>query len=66
VLPPPLSPLFVPVEPAIRRIPSGGQILRLDGGVAPIYAAVRVGDGFETYGLGFSPEAAERALLSVK
>lgn len=61
-LPPPLSQLFTPMEPALSRLDGGGQVLRLDGGPAPLYAAVVIGDGYETYGLAYSAEGAERAL----
>ena len=49
------------VFPAIDL--KGGQVVRLLGGVAPLYAAIAFDGEHEVYGLGFSAQAAKRALL---
>jgi hypothetical protein len=63
-LPPPLAQLYTPATPAIRSLVGGGQLLRLDGGPIPLYAAIRVDGEQEVTGLGYTPEAAVTALLA--
>ncbi|MEZ4239304.1 MAG: CBS domain-containing protein [Myxococcota bacterium] len=60
-VPPPLAQLYTgrprPVD-AVRT----GEVLRLDGGMMPLYAArAAEGGDQETWGLGFAPEGAKRA-----
>lgn len=62
LLPPPLANLYTPAEPPLRSRGDGGQVLRLDGGVMPLFVAVAVDGDQEVWGVGFTPEAAERAL----
>lgn len=61
VLPAPLALLYSPREPALDKT-DDTELLRLDGGNLPLYAARRISDGATVYGLGFTPEAAQRAL----
>lgn len=65
LLPPPLGAMYTPRAQAVRRLPDGTQVLALDGGIIPVFAAVRVVDGAETWGLGFTQEAAVAALARV-
>jgi hypothetical protein len=65
LLPPPLGAMYTPKAQAVRRLPDGTQVLALDGGIIPLFAAVRVVDGTETWGLGFTHEAAITALQRV-
>lgn len=60
-LPPPLSTLFGPSTPPLART-DGVELFALRDGYLPLFAARRRGDGRTTYGLGFTPEAASRAL----
>ncbi len=62
-LPPPLALMYTPAEPLLRRLSGGGQLMRLDGGPIPVYAAVRLVDGIEYTAVAFTPEAALDALL---
>lgn len=62
LLPPPLGAMYTPRAQAVRRLDDGTQVLALDGGIIPLFAAVRVMNGAETLGLGFTPEAAIAAL----
>ncbi len=62
LLPPPLHQLYSVDPQPIERLEGGGQVVRLLGGVAPLYAAVAFDGEQEVYGLGFSAEAAKRAL----
>lgn len=64
-LPPVLAQLYTPASPPLGSLPDGGQLVRLEGGPIPLYAAVRIGeDGTETTGLGYTPEEAVFALRS--
>jgi hypothetical protein len=62
LLPPPLHQLYTVDPQPIERLANGGQVVRLDGGVMPLYAAVAFDGEHEVYGLGFSVEAAKLAL----
>lgn len=62
-LPPPLALLYTPRARPLRALYGGGQLLRLEGGPLPLYAAIRIEDGLERTGLGFTPEAAVGALV---
>lgn len=62
LLPPPLGAMYTPRPQAVRRLEDGTQILALDGGIIPVYAAVRVVDGAETWAVGFTQDAAVAAL----
>ncbi|MEZ4323326.1 MAG: hypothetical protein R3F61_38030 [Myxococcota bacterium] len=62
VLPPPLALLYSPRDPLLAKSEAGVELLRLDGGNLPLYAARKQGDGATVIGLGFTPEAAQRAL----
>lgn len=62
VLPPPLAQLYTPAPEGARALPGGARVLRLDGGMMPLYAATGELDGATVLGLGFTPEAAARAL----
>jgi len=62
LLPPPLSQLYSVDPQPIERLSNGGQVVRLVGGVAPLYAAIAFDGEQEVYGLGFSAQAAKRAL----
>jgi hypothetical protein len=46
----------------VERLDGGGQVLRLDGGVIPLYAAVAVDGQQEVFGYGFTVEGAKLAL----
>ncbi len=61
VLPPPLGLLFTASGRAERRETSL-DVRRYEGGVHPLYVARSEVPGFTRYGLGFTPEAAGRAL----
>jgi hypothetical protein len=63
-VPPPIALLYtgrsLPVDAA-----EGGEVLRLDGGMMPLYAAHAVdADKQEIWGLGFTPEGAKGALTA--
>jgi hypothetical protein len=60
-VPPPLSLLATPHEPAVRTMAGGGRIVRLDGLEMPVYAAFKVRGELGVTGIGFTPDAAERA-----
>ena len=62
LLPPPLNQLYSVDPQPIERLDGGGQVVRLLGGVAPLYAAIAFEGEQEVYGLGFSAQAAKRAL----
>ncbi len=62
LLPPPLNELYTVDPQPLERLDNGGQVVRLDGGVMPLYAAVAFDGEHEVYGLGFSEEAAKLAL----
>ncbi|MCB9672300.1 MAG: hypothetical protein H6734_22680 [Alphaproteobacteria bacterium] len=62
VLPPPLSALFSRADPPLDVTAEGAELFALRDGYLPLYAARRKADGHTTYGLGFTPEAARRAL----
>ena len=53
-----------PARQHFASLDNGGQVLRLEGGNLPLYAAMMIADGKEYIGLGFTPDAAERALRS--
>lgn len=61
VLPPPLTTLFTPSRPPLS-VTDGVEVFRLRDGYVPLFAARRMADGRTVYGLGFTPEAARRAL----
>lgn len=62
-LPPPLALLYTPASPPLARLEGGGQLVRLEGGAIPLYAAIRIEEnGQEVTALGFTPSAAEAAL----
>jgi hypothetical protein len=61
-LPPPLSTLFSVGSPPLATDADGAEILALRDGYLPLFAA-RLQEASRTvYGLGFTPEAARRAL----
>lgn len=62
LLPAPLHQLYSMNPQPLERLDGGGQVVRLDGGVIPLYAAIAFDGAEEVYGLGFSAEAAKRAL----
>ncbi len=62
LLPPPLHQMYSPAEQALAIIGESGRLIRLEGGVMPIFAAIDVDGDQEVIGLAFSPEAAVRAL----
>lgn len=62
LLPPPIGQLYTASDQPLLTLDNGGQVLRLDGGVIPLYAAVAIRDGVEVIGLGFTIESASRAL----
>jgi hypothetical protein len=62
LLPPPIGQLYSTSDQPLSTLDNGGQVLRLDGGVIPLYAAVTIQDGGEVIGLGFTIESASRAL----
>src|SRR5690606_27959359 len=62
VLPPPLGQLWTLGAAPVQSLPGGGQIVRLEGGILPLFAAVAIDDGEEVYGLGYTAAAARRAL----
>jgi len=62
VLPPPLSGLYTVASRPVADLSGGGRLVRLVGGFLPTYAAIAQYEGFQVIGLGFSPEAATRAL----
>jgi len=62
ILPPPLGSLYTAHPRVLERLASGGQVLRLDGGVIPLYAATTVSGGQEVYGVAFTVQGAKRAL----
>ena len=62
LLPPPLNQLYTMQPQPLERLDNGGQVVRLDGGVMPLYAAVAFDGAEEVYGLGFSRESAKHAL----
>lgn len=64
-LPPVLAQLYTPAAPAVRRIAGGGQVVRLDGGPIPLYAAIRIDGEGEITAVAYTPEAAVDALLRV-
>ncbi|MCB9674110.1 MAG: hypothetical protein H6737_03285 [Alphaproteobacteria bacterium] len=61
LLPPPLALLYSPREPLLAKA-DGVELIRLDGGNLPLYAARRKANGATVLGLGFTEEAARRAL----
>lgn len=66
VLPPPLASLYSTSGPALGLTPEGDTLLALRDGYLPLYAARRVVDGQTLLGLGFTPEAARRALRDAR
>jgi hypothetical protein len=62
ILPPPLGQLYTQNERPLETLEDGSQILELEGGVIPLYVAIKVRDGREVLGLGFTIPAATRAL----
>jgi len=62
LLPPPLNQLYTMQPQPLERLDNGGQVVRLTGGVVPLYAAVAFDGTEEVYGLGFSRENAKLAL----
>jgi tetratricopeptide (TPR) repeat protein len=65
-LPPPLAQLYTPRVPDVASLPEGGRVIRLDGGLIPLYAAVAPHGERQVYGLGFTAEAARRALTTAR
>lgn len=61
LLPPPLHGLYTVDPQPLERLETG-QVVRLDGGTMPVYAAVAFDGTEEVYGLGFSVRAAKQAL----
>jgi len=65
-LPPPLASLYTPdPRPESTRTDAGGRttrVVRWTGGFLPVYAAIRTDDDRTRVGIGFSVEAAVRAL----
>ncbi|NCG20431.1 MAG: hypothetical protein GWP91_15590, partial [Rhodobacterales bacterium] len=66
ILPPPLHQMYTPAEQALAVIGDTGRLIRLDGGIFPVFAAIDIVDDQEVIGLGFSPEAATRTLELAK
>ncbi len=65
LLPPPLGSMYSPNPQPVERLDDGGQVVRLDGGVIPLYAAVAFApDGQEIYGVAFTVEGAKQALAA--
>jgi hypothetical protein len=60
-LPPPLAALYSIDPRPVRSLEGGVQVVRLLGGPMAIYAAARITDGQQIWGLGFTPGAAEAA-----
>ncbi|MBW2254159.1 MAG: hypothetical protein JRI25_06115, partial [Deltaproteobacteria bacterium] len=61
-LPPPLAQLYTARKPDVAGLPDGGRVIRLDGGLIPLYAAVAPHGDRQVYALGFTVEAARHAL----
>jgi hypothetical protein len=61
-LPPPLALLYTPGALPVRRLEGGGQVIRLEGGPIPLYAAIRIDGDQEVTGIGYTPVAATHAL----
>jgi tetratricopeptide (TPR) repeat protein len=61
-LPPPLALLYTPANPPLARLEGGGQIVRLDGGAIPLYAAIKIDGDQEVTAIGYTPQAATYAL----
>ncbi|MFT7518033.1 MAG: tetratricopeptide (TPR) repeat protein [Kiritimatiellia bacterium] len=64
-LPPPLSLLYSVRNPPLMTLDHGGHVVALEGGSFPIYAAIQRHGDQHILGLGYSPEAAARALASM-
>lgn len=62
LLPPPLSMLYTPRDRAMLVRDDGVSVYRHDGGLIPLYSASTSVEGVTTLGLGFTPQAAQRAL----
>lgn len=62
VLPPPLASLFSQAKTVVALNEDGSELLALQDGYLPLYAARSTTDTTVTLGLGFTPEAARRAL----
>jgi hypothetical protein len=62
LVPPPIGALYTPSTQVLERLPGGGQVIRLEGGVIPLYAAVEIDGAEEVYGFAFTVEGAKRAL----
>jgi hypothetical protein len=62
LLPPPLALLFTPRTPLLSESKDGVELMRLDGGNLPLYAARKRSDDTTVIGLGFTALAAQRAL----
>ncbi len=62
VLPPPLASLWTPRDRDEATLPDGGRLVRLDGGTLPLFAASQPLEGRRVWAVGFTPEAARRAL----
>ncbi len=61
-LPPPLASLFTTSKRPLAITEEGAELYALTDGYLPLYAARLLRDGRTLYGLGFTPEAARRAL----
>ncbi len=62
LLPAPLGLMYTAQPQPIEQLDDGGQVLRLRGGVVPLFAAVTVHEGRDVYGIGFTAASAARAL----
>jgi len=62
LVPPPVGLLYTANPQVLERLPDGGQVIRLEGGVIPLYAAVTIDGAEEVYGFAFTVEGAKRAL----
>jgi hypothetical protein len=62
LVPPPVGLLYTASPQVLERLADGGQVIRLEGGVIPLYAAVTIDGAEEVYGFAFTVEGAKRAL----
>jgi tetratricopeptide (TPR) repeat protein len=62
LLPPPFGLLYEANPQVVESTEAGTRVLRLEGGVMPLYAATSPVETGEVWGFGFTPEAARRAL----
>jgi tetratricopeptide (TPR) repeat protein len=64
LLPPPFGLLYEANPQVVESTEAGTRVLRLEGGVMPLYAAISPADTGEVWGFGFTAEAARRALTA--